>query len=210
MATFVRDRTIALEVTLTYFFSTSGDKRSSDAKSLVVSILLQLLERERAAPKPEHRNSIKTITDFCQPFDDISQCSFSLLRSTFSTALELMPEYTLIIDALDECSDLENVKHLVEDLQRVCKSPKAKVIITSRNHTEFDGLITGGAVIAMDVNAVMPDIHLYISTKIRETPSLKPIEKKIHDKARQACHGMFLWASTMMEYLASSARTEKE
>jgi predicted GIY-YIG superfamily endonuclease len=201
-----------LPTTLAYFFSAFANNESADAKSLARSLVLQLLQKGISSPNSECQPAIDELASFCLEFENGSQIPFYSLRSVIATAFKKMPRCSLIIDGLDECMDIANVRHLVEDFIDLDIEHRPKAIILSRQTEDLSEFMANSVAIVMDTKTIMPDIEQFISKKIAEYPDLDSIQEQIYAKIRQSqsSGGMFLWASQMMDCLMQPARTEEK
>ncbi len=177
-----------------------------------ISIINQLLKKELAFPRPEHREIFDDLASFCLDIGYASQITFHRLQHIAKKTLLAISQYTLIIDGLDECSNIADISEFIEALlgseSRVLPYPK--IILLSREHDGLKTLKGNSIAIAMDQITMNPMIHHFISTKANEHPQLQPIQQDIYNKAQESCHGSFLWASTMIECLVQPVRSEWE
>ncbi|TVY29026.1 Vegetative incompatibility protein HET-E-1 [Lachnellula hyalina] len=180
--------------------SASRDNERADAKSLVASILIQLLKSD-VTERPEHQYILDDMTNLCFPKQHIDEIPFEKLHFIFARILGRIRHYTLIIDGLDECVDLGNVKTLADDLIQQSSLDNSQIIIFSRKHDNLRQFMSNSSVLEISTEITMPDIKLFIAAKIAEIPSLKRIEMEIYTKIDERCQGMFLWAVQMIEYL---------
>jgi len=208
MACYLRDYFSTLtHPTLSHSFSLNTNKRSADKRSFATSIILQVLKKALDTTAPGFLKVADEIATFCLQFDSCSQVSFLALRPQIRLALREMQQYTLIIDGLDKCEQSgESVMDLVNDLTTGSQEPLPRIIILSRSSDKLRKLYSKAIPIAMDESTVTPDIERFIAEKVHQYPILKPIHQDILEKARESCHGHFLWASTFIEFLRSPAK----
>jgi tetratricopeptide (TPR) repeat protein len=199
-------------MTLSQFFQASKNKESTNARSLGVSLINQLLKKELSSPRPDHREVIDDLASFCLEIGYASQITFSKLRHIVEKTLLAISQYTLIIDGLDECSDIADISGFIEALlssdSKTLRCPK--IILLSREHDGLKAIKEKCIAIAMDEIAVNPEIYRFISIKAVQHPQLQAIQKEMHREAEKSCHGSFLWASTMVECLVQPVRSEWE
>jgi hypothetical protein len=147
------------------------------------------------------------IATFCLQFDSCSQVSFLALRPQIRLALQEMQQYILIIDGLDEYEQSsESVMDLVNDLTTGSQETLPRIIVLSRSNDNLRKLYTKTISIAIDESTITPDIERFIAEKVHQYSILKPIHQDILNKTRESCHGHFLRASIVIEFLRSPAK----
>lgn len=145
--------------TLAYIYCDHNRRESQTTQTLVSSILEQALRRaSRSTSLPEVVTSLYTKHSQQGTRPTPSQLSV-VFRQVFSPYNNVF----VVVDALDECAPsdeaaLEFIK-IVREL-----GSNIRLLVTSRNSTNFEGYFQGGA--RIDVVAQNEDIALYLETEI--------------------------------------------
>jgi hypothetical protein len=101
----------------------------------------------------------------------------------------------LIVDALDECSELDDPLKLISQIRKHC-SNHVNLLATSRR--EQDIVLTLGefasSIIDIQCTVNDNDIELYIQAVLNEDPPLKrwesSLKEKVHKVLAEKAHGM--------------------
>jgi hypothetical protein len=118
-----------------------------------------------------------------------------------------LPDFTLIVDGLDECDDSDQAsrKELILELIKLSISANARVIVLFRNHPQLESAFIECPTIEITPAEISNDIQLYVSAEIQRHPKkLGRLEKKIHQTISDYSQGMFLWATMMLRCLKSA------
>ena len=188
-------------VTITYFFQNSVDKGSSAAISLAMSIFSQLLRVEEITSNSKIGSILKDILPKVQEYPSGHDCPFLQIWPVLEALFSSMPKCTLLIDALDECDDVENEEYLLKGLCALGSKPSCRVILLSRYHARFDGPLAETDKLKMDSSYLAADIMYYSGRVIGRVARLQPLQKKILAKIDDCSQGMFLWVRLMLEDL---------
>jgi len=184
-------------ITFTHFFRCSVDQTSIRATPLVLSLLATIYNHERISTDSQFPKMLGAIIPLFNHFQSGEDCPFPRLWDALISIFKFMPEFTLILDALDECCDTPLFRRLEQ-----CGSIKnARVIVLSRYHSKFEDHLQNAIQLSMDQNSVGPDIDFYIQQEISRNLRLQPLKNQIIEKAAESAQGMFLWARLMIEYL---------
>jgi hypothetical protein len=133
------------------------------------------------------------------------------LRDLLNMAMPILPNFYLVLDGIDECSDIEP---FFDDIRLFCDKFSAKIILFSRPHVEpLRQSLEPEQIITMSRTVMDEDIHVFVRGQLdslrlkNRFPShadYASIEAKIVEQA----DGMFLWARLMICYLKSPALTK--
>ncbi|KAH9219296.1 hypothetical protein DL95DRAFT_520678 [Leptodontidium sp. 2 PMI_412] len=106
-----------------------------------------------------------------------ASCSMAQLRILLPEMLETIDSTRIIIDGLNECSEVETQMSILKDLQRLLgKDVGYKIIISSRREE------------------VELDIGLYVKYEVRSIKTTDPkVRAKIESILVEKVNGMFLW-----------------
>jgi Tetratricopeptide repeat len=137
----------------------------------------------------------------------VGDVKFRELWDIFLQIASGLPDFTLIVDGLDECddSDEKSRKELILELIKLSTSANARVIVLFRNHPQLETAFIECPKIEITQAAISNDIQLYVSAEIQRYPKkLGRLEKKIHQTISACSQGMFLWAVMMLKCLKSA------
>ena len=189
-------------ITLTHFFQSSVDLSSSRATALVISMLSQILESDITRSQPDLKPALTSIVPLFDHFRCGQDCPFLRLWPVLETVLSNMPDYTLIVDALDECNDPENNDPLIQRLLLLGSMANSRIIFLSRFHARFEGPLRVSVNLAMDSSTVGADIIQFVRQEISRDARLQPLQSQILAKVEDSSQGMFLWAKLMLDDLS--------
>jgi hypothetical protein len=157
---------------------------------------------------------------------DVADCSISrqvelLLETPFHGASDnrQRPPLVLVIDALDECANLEEVQQMLDKLLVVSKDLPVKLFLTSRPERHivdhFESLQSESHLILrlhdIEQDLVEADISLYLDRQLRNIrssrrssmfPSTWPTRKDIEILTRLSGK-LFIYASTAVKFIAA-------
>jgi hypothetical protein len=127
------------------------------------------------------------------------------LLAVLTNMLDLLQDFTVVIDALDECTDLDDPPaQLLAYLCDLALRPQTSVIVLSRHHPIFEDSFKGHFHLSMDQSVVEPDIMHFANQEIERYSKLHKLRKEILDKIRTHSQGMFLWVRVMLDDLRRS------
>jgi hypothetical protein len=110
---------------------------------------------------------------------------------------------TIVLDALDECTD---AKEFLRCLRNLCKTTKTKVILTSRREKHLVNALDGCINIEVRREDIQDDVKAFVTNKVDRNPKFchRPqLRERIIHTLVQGSGGMFLWVSLMMKELKS-------
>src|SRR6202043_2040741 len=129
-------------------------------------------------------------------FPWVRDCPFSKLLSLLESLLDTLPSYTLVVDALDECTGA--VQALFRYIVKFGNRPNAQVLILARDHICRQFNLDGVCHIPINTAATQADIRHFVLREIDRNPRLKKLGKEILEKI--LCEGpvTFLQARLMI------------
>ncbi len=177
------------------------DRRSARGTTFALSLLTKLFETETLVEDARFTPMLAEMLLLCQSYKSSRDCPLEKLLSTLNNFLRWVPTFTLLVDALDECNDINaDSNRLIRYLLDLGSRPDARVILLSRKHARFDGLFKDNFQVFMDHSAVESDIMHFLKQQIRAR-GLQALEENILKKASTDCQGMFLWVKMMLDYV---------
>ncbi|MCJ1284702.1 hypothetical protein MMC26_004038 [Xylographa opegraphella] len=200
LASYIVERTTT-ETVLTYFFRNSSERSATLASPFAASLLATLCQHTKVVQDPSFSRVIARLLPLFTNYECASECPFDKLVEILDSVLELVPVYTLVVDALDECSDTDNTELLFNFLRKLGTRSNARVILLSRHHPKVEDFFGLSHQVHMNQCTVEPDILHFIKQDIARSPRLRALEQAILTKAMADSQGMFLWANLMLNNL---------
>jgi hypothetical protein len=182
----------------------------------VISLILQLCESPLLAKEPCFRSILEDMSYLVGPCGAGIEVPPSMLLEFLTRMMDVIKDFTVVIDALDECTDLDECTGLDDPppqllvyIRDLALRPEASVIVLSRYHPIFEGTFKDHFHLPMDQNLIKPDIMHFANQEIERHAKLHKLRKEILDKISMHSQGMFLWARVVLDDLRRS-RTTKE
>ncbi|KAI9776989.1 MAG: hypothetical protein M1839_009133 [Geoglossum umbratile] len=181
-----------------YYFDFS-DSKKQEVAGFLRSVLVQLASRDMKTLKEVEKL-------YNQNDDGKQQPDKKSLLSVMLTVLRSSCRTYLIIDALDECSQREELLKVLSDIRRQC-SEEVNVLLTSRKEHDIelvlDGLATSS--IGIQQTAVDADIRIHVKNYLVEDAMLKrwpsAVKEEVEDALVKGAHGMFRWVVCQLAVL---------
>ncbi|KAL4763651.1 uncharacterized protein BDW70DRAFT_148431 [Aspergillus foveolatus] len=195
--------TVNDQYVFTHFFRNHGDPRLGLASNFALSLISKALGMSDIVENPGAENVIAGITPLMNM--PSSKCQLRQLLSILDQLLELLPAVTLLVDALDECCDIQGPGgDLISDfLRRAGTRTDRRVLLFCRSHHyALTGSLRTGYDIIMDEKAIAGDIRAFITAEI-EKAGLGSLREMVLQKAAKESQGMFLWARLMIQHVAA-------
>ena len=183
-----------------YFFCKRTDADKNNATAVMRSLLYQLY---RSTKDPEIQMSLST--DIEQALDKSGKrqaVDFAPIWAIFSGNLKCISPTLIVLDALDECHDSEQ---LIQAFKSILSSDSIKVIVTSRKEAHLFTQLQSDLsleIIAEDINS---DIVAYVEAKVLGSPRLSHVlvRDRVISRLCSGHSGMFLWVYLMLKELKS-------
>ncbi|MCJ1270793.1 hypothetical protein MMC22_010690 [Lobaria immixta] len=192
---------------LAYFYFDFKDEKTKHYKKLICSLILQLSARQSDHSKPLERL-------YARNNDGEQQPNVDQLVTTLRDILEDSLETYIILDALDECVDRQELLKLIQQFVD-WKIESLHVLVTSRKErdieTALDPLCTGQISVhdAQDNH----DIEMYIDERLKSDSKLKmwpvKIREEINERLKSDAHGMFQWVVCQLDALRRCVRLDR-
>lgn len=183
----------------THTYTLSRDQGRAPKIALVASILAHILETSCSTETRLHERLQPLLDRYSSSVD----CTFQVLWACCKDTLSAVPcDFTLIVDAIDECADDAYIETLQGELEWIgCQLSKARVILVSRYKDEYKRRLAHSTHLLMDDVAVSSDIRRFVEREIDRNPRLEAQRGEILSRVGTDARGMFLWASMMMKCL---------
>ena len=183
-----------------YFFCKSTDTDKNNATAVIRSLLYQLYKSTK-----DLEAHIRLAADIEQALDKSGKrqaVDFAPIWAIFSDNVKSVSSAFIIVDALDECHDAEQ---LIQGLRSVSSSDLIKVVVTSRKEAALFALLRSNLSLEITAEDVDSDIAAYVEAKVLGSPRLSHtmIRDRVIARLSNGHSGMFLWVYLMLKELKS-------
>ncbi|KAL9116967.1 MAG: hypothetical protein Q9187_006501, partial [Circinaria calcarea] len=184
-----------------YYYFDFNDERKQRLEGLLRSILAQLSSQKVKLPKEIQRLYDESTRHQQQP-------NLSSLMETFFLLIRRFRRVYLVVDALDECTEREDLLNFINEVANQ-KANNASILVASRKEQDFvTGLedITTKSLCVQDA-PTEHDIRLFIQKRLMRDPKLKKrpesVKREIEQSLVDGAHGMFRWVACQLEALGT-------
>ena len=177
-------------VAIAYFYFDFNDTEKQRHEKLLRSLIEQLSLQSMKSMEALNALFARCQNGQQQPIPDA-------LASTFQYILGNFQQTFIILDALDECKEREELLRLLENLIG-WRVENLHVLVTSRRERDIEEslehFITGQVCIQSAV--VDADIHIHLCERLQNDPKLKRwplnVQKEIEKTLMDGAHGMYV------------------
>ncbi|ERF71414.1 hypothetical protein EPUS_08683 [Endocarpon pusillum Z07020] len=191
------------DVVLTHFFYCSRRRTLAATAYFAVSLLSQLLSKYEIQRSDRFPFFIEKASPLVSHFNSGLECPADMLLAVLDDALTLVSSFTLIVDALDECTDPEDCDRILGYLGDLGSRSNTQVILLTRAGKFRQNVFTNAILISMEGSVVESDIRLFVEGKIERNgvsnPGLLKVKPHIASKISSCSQGMFLLARLVMD-----------
>jgi hypothetical protein len=160
---------------LAYFYFSFSDLDKQSYRSFLSSLVHQLTDEQ-------------SYENLKASFDGTKQASVKALENTFLFQLTQHDNVTLVLDALDEVSEDEDLPMLLARLQIFAnRATNLKILALSRMSTEIEKAVLsiGAQLLPLPSSKVSADIRRYVESEFSQSPSLLRWSPKMQQKAKE-------------------------
>lgn len=194
------ERDVPSDTPVLYFFCKKNDEYRDTPSAIIRTLALQLVCHSVHGPG---------LSDILNLERSLGVAAKDLSRRQLwcmlSKMLDRIPVVYLVLDALDECSEHDELNDVLEEIVKFSHSTShtVKVLVTYRPN-EFELSWTSIDIEERDVQA---DINAYATYRIDKSATLsRPAHRqKICDAIQERAGGTFLWAKLMLDILQDSS-----
>ena len=173
---------------IAYYYFDFGDTLKQSSDSLVRSLITQLSSQSSSCPEALRSLYSQNINGQRQPTTDDLMVILKYIVGSFQHVY-------VIIDALDECRDREQLLLLIEEMAE-WKLGNLHMLATSRQEHDIEECV--GPLVSAQINLhsvqVNADIHTHLRERLKNDSKLKKWPAKIHGQIEAAlmdgAHGM--------------------
>ncbi|KAF5501408.1 Vegetative incompatibility protein HET-E-1 [Colletotrichum siamense] len=198
---------------LCYFFCQASEERLRTANAVLRGLILHLV---RQYPKlishvrDEYDSKFEATFEGYNAWQYLCKILESMLRDDY------LGEVLVIVDALDECTDLEDRKRLLRFLCKISAHYRAKLVLSSRNWPDIQmelGRQEDHAVtisLELNANSVSDAVQSYIDQKMEDLAQIKPYKDNadlcclVRDHLIHNSDSTFLWVALVCQELSGS------
>ncbi len=197
-------------VKIRFHFSASDDQESASPLSLATYVLSYLLKHPAVKAHQKYQGILEALESLCSESHNCDNRRFGKLWPIIDNIFHFQLEFTIIVDALDECHSGKDLDDLLSALKALASMPDGRVIVLSRDLENLREALSDSVAIEMDTNVVAPDINLYLNSMIDRNKELQPLRSDILARANDACGGQFQWAVMMLKSLRTAPTRKKQ
>ncbi|KAM0282310.1 hypothetical protein ACHAO9_010281 [Fusarium lateritium] len=177
---------------LSHFFWKIGQESQKSIKGLMCSLLYEVLSNDNAA--------IDQVLDqfaFSQSRDFYKEWSTEEADKVLMSILHSSSRSTCIfIDGLDEISDKDGFRTLVNSIEKLQSCPKVKLCVSSRPETELVSRLEamGSASLRLE-DLTRPEMAFYLHNELSRLPKTvsSSVSKAFKTTLLRKAQGVFLW-----------------
>lgn len=196
-------------ITVAYFFQDVLNKDLAKSVAFAAHVLGDLLQIQDVKKQAEYKFAICQVMELLKLKKRVCDISFQALWSILLALAKAIPDFTIIVDGLDEC-DERSRNELSEELINIASFPHAQIIVLFR-HSSLEKLFEDSIILELTPATVADDILTHVKAEIHRYPKqLKPLEKDIIQAVSTSSQGIFVWATMMLECLKYALTTDEQ
>jgi len=146
----------------------------------------------------------------CRASHSNAKPSQRAIRLIMASAVKELKRTYLVVDALDECKDEDQLAQELRDLVDNAGLPTVKVIVFSRTEYSIEQHLGGFKQVEPDQGANEQDLKAYIRSLFPDTKDKKSANAEIRKQCFLKADGMFLWVRLLAKNLSKSPLPGKE
>ncbi|KAK1754050.1 ankyrin repeat-containing domain protein [Echria macrotheca] len=161
----------------------------------------------------EHTPTLDPVLDMESRAYSSASPSRTAIRLIISSAIKAFKRVYLVVDALDECRDNDQLAKELRDLVENKGLPPVKVIVFSRNEYKIEQHLGEYKQIEPDQGANEEDLKAYIQSRFpndKKADGKKSANAEIREQCFLKADGMFLWVQLLADTLHNSPLPKKE
>ncbi|KAK5949822.1 hypothetical protein OHC33_009211 [Knufia fluminis] len=194
----IQEASLQADAVVAYFYFDFNDVQKQHTQTAIRCLVFQF-----ALQMPECLAALEQLYQQC---NNGSQApSEGAIRAILYDALALPRRKYIIIDALDECTDHENLLQFLQDLE--VSQREVCVLATSRRERDIEEELQHIATETVDIQSAVvdDDIRVYIDDRLVTDAKLKKWPSSVKDEIirelMRKANGMFRWAYCQLEAL---------
>jgi len=158
---------------MAYFYFDFNDDKKQQHENLIRSLIVQL-----STQSEKYSDSLQAL--YSRSKDGKHQPSYDGLVGSLKSMLQLHPKTYIILDALDECADREELLKLLQEIS----IGKVQVLATSRKERDIEDALDSlfPQKVCIQSSQVGDDIQLFIRETLHNDPKLKKWPASVKDE----------------------------
>ncbi|SLM33828.1 P-loop containing nucleoside triphosphate hydrolase [Lasallia pustulata] len=199
------------EVAVAYFYFDFNNVEKQKSDNMIRSLITQLSRKSK-----KKLNKLEALFSFCNNGE--RQPDVEGLLIVLKEVVEGFDETYIVLDALDECSDREELLECIEQIQG-WKLRQLHMLVTSRwlidIKESLEPLTEPRGRMCIQSASVNADILTYVHEKLQNDRSLKrwsskpKVQEEIETALMQKADGMFRWAVCQLDVLRNCLNLSK-
>ncbi|KAE8450767.1 hypothetical protein EG329_005680 [Mollisiaceae sp. DMI_Dod_QoI] len=192
-------------ITMVHFFQ---EREYATSNAFATALLHDMIQLETVQAVPHYLIVIKQVLALSIK-KKVIDVDFSQLWLIILGLLPYMPEFTLVVDGLDECNE-EARTMLTPTFISLSSQHNIRLIVTFRHHPQLARAFEPYPTIQLTQTTSLNDIQLYVNAEIeRNGKTLQRLRTDIVDTIMSSCTGLFIWAVVLLRCL-KDAKTYDE
>ncbi|RDW56366.1 hypothetical protein BP5796_13241 [Coleophoma crateriformis] len=194
-----QDREERKDCEVTYFFFDKNNERTSTSLSLVVSLIGQLVDRLSIIP-----SNLLSAYQVATKFGHLQLSESDKPTEMFISLVKDIPVTYVVLDGLDECSDLHKTLDFISSIIR--EAPNIHLLCLSRETEALKKILGRYSKLKLDPGCTQGDIDTFLLDEIRAlSESLgRDLHAMLFDQLSRDANGNFLWAYLMIQNLKAA------
>ncbi|KIM71323.1 hypothetical protein PILCRDRAFT_45647, partial [Piloderma croceum F 1598] len=184
---------------IAYFYFDFSDTQKWRSESFVRSLITQLSSQTSSCPD-------SLVALYSQNSDGQQQPATEGLMLTLRHIIRGFQHVYMIVDALDECLDQDQLLAMIQEITSWKFGP-LHLLATSCQERDIEDCVgpLASAQINLHSAQVDADIQTHLHERLRNDPKLKQWPSKVHGQIEAAlmegAHGMFRWVACQLDAL---------
>ncbi|KAH8790716.1 ankyrin repeat-containing domain protein [Hyaloscypha finlandica] len=188
--------------TISYFYFDYKDINKRDSRKAIETLIVSMSRQSPAA--------LAYVEDISKKYREFkSQCTFPSLCSILKKCLDFQQRNFIILDALDECNDREELLPFLVELSKT-ESSGLNLLMSSRRETDIQRQLDHLPQITLAEASNAHDIDLYIQSRLQEMINGKKLklrdpslQEEIFQCLTSRANGMFQWVKCQLDVLCT-------
>ncbi|RTE73792.1 hypothetical protein BHE90_011776 [Fusarium euwallaceae] len=188
------------------FQHSAASATHSTPTTAAASLIYQLLER---SPTAETSSAIGKLITLTSRFPmGPHRCTFEQLWGMVEVMLASQPDWTLVVDAFDECTfdgpSVPEASAFIKCLQNVTEETQTRILIFSRPDPRFDASIKSNLFIYLDDHLLLHDVMAFSEAEYQRLDLPESQRMSVMERVRSSSQGSFWWVRLFLDYLSRS------
>lgn len=188
-----------------YFFCKNADIDKDSPIAVARALVYQLLQSPELTKRHDFIRDLRLLK---AAGGQSRAVGFRPLWNFFCKQCQNLPHATIILDAVDECSD---ANFLIPGLLNLARQGFARIVVTSRREPELVDAFGVVPSLAMGADDLRDDIKAYLEYQVSKSAILSDlrVRSRIIRILNTRSKGMFLWVSLMLKELESRSTVDE-